>query len=124
MGSQLTPDEMCLFMSTDVRLWLDYRRYHNRPSLKRFFDYAIVPRELLDKEFDIFKESLPNGESCFPHSKLIAYWAKANQQPLAKVDKYGKVYMTMSSRAIDDLAGWMERARLAFEIHGTDLFRY
>ena len=117
------PGETCLFKSCDVRQWLDYRHYHNRPALRSYFDYVVAPVELLNEEFDSFKVKLPNGGSCFPPSKIISFWAKAEQRPLKKAEMNGREYMVVESGIIDDLAMWMKKARAANVLHGTAIFR-
>ena len=111
-------------MSTDVRQWLDYRHYSNKPPLRQWFDYAIAPVEVINKEFDTFKAKLQGSGSFFPYSRIIAYWAVASQHPVSKVAMYGREYIEIGSSGIDGLAVWMKQARAAYELHGTDLFRY
>ena len=111
-------------MSSDVRQWLDYRHYHNRPALRCYFDYVVVPDELMNEEFDSFKVKLPNARSCFPPSKIISFWAKAEQRPLQKAEMYGREYVVVESGVVDDLAMWMKKARAAYVLHASDIFRY
>ena len=108
-----------MFMSTDVRQWLDYRHYSNKPPLRQGFDYAIAPVEVINKEFDAFKAKLQGNGSFFPYSRIIASWAVASQHSVSKVEMYGKEYIEIGSSAIDDLSVWMKQARAANELHGT-----
>ena len=114
---------MFLFMSSDVRQWIDYRHYHNKPPLRCYFDYVFVPVELLNEEFDSFKVKLPNARRRFPPSKIISFWAKAEQRQFEKDEMYGREYVVVESGAIDELAMWLKKARAANALHGTDIFR-
>ena len=112
-----------MFMSTDVGQWLDYRHYYNKPPMKTIFDYAVVTSELLD-EFDEFRAKLPGGEYHFQHSSLITFWSKTEQHPILRVETYGKEYQgIIGHNATDALAIWMKKARVAYTLNGTDIFR-
>ncbi len=65
-----------MYVSTDVLQWLDWREYHNKPTLKRYLDYVIVPLEVMS-EFDDFKAQLPKGHLYLPSSKLVFVQCKS-----------------------------------------------
>ena len=112
-----------MFMSTDVRQWLNYRHYHNKPPLKTVFDYVVVTYELLD-EFYQFRAKLPGGEYHFQHSSIIAFWSKTEQHPILRVETCGKEYQRIIGHsATDALVIWMKKARIAYTPNGTDIFR-
>ncbi len=63
-------EETCAYLSCDIQLWLDWRCYHNKPPLKRVFDYVVVPLEVL-REFDSFKAQQPPEELYIKYHRLV-----------------------------------------------------
>ncbi len=126
-------------MSTDVCQWLDWREYHSKPLLKKYFDYVVVPLEVMC-EFDDFNAHLPRGQLYLPHSRLVydgcnnhvlqflicvsirlvAFWSQSYHYNVESVQRWGRVYLKLPQTMVDDLQ-WLKKARLAHQTHGREI---
>ena len=115
------PDEYALSKDVDVALWLDYRSFHEKPSLQDLGDFVIISLPLHAK-LDLFKKAeIKPLYSLLAVNELLQFYSLCQSPHLIKsrrIEKYGKAYLELHLSEIDQLIPWVEEKRN--EYHESD----
>ena len=105
----------------DVALWLDYRSFHKKSSLRDLRDFVMISLPL-HAEFDLFKkaETKPSY-SLLAVNELLQFYCLCRSPHFLKshkLEKYGKAYLELHMSEIDQLIPWVDEMRN--EYHASD----
>ena len=107
----------------NVALWLDYRSFHKKSSLRDLGDFVMISLPL-HVEFDIFKkaETKPSCSLLAVNELLQLYLLFQSPHLLksCKVEKYGKAYLELQLSEIDQLIPWMDEMRNDYHASGGE----
>lgn len=108
----LEPGEFMLYtVDFNVLFWLDSRDFLKKEKLQRKDDFVIVNNEL-EKEFDIFRQSIDRNFYYIPANDLLYYWYDIEQKKSpVTVNQFGKEYFKLTSANLDDFFAWLELTR-------------
>ena len=116
--------EYGLCKDVDVALWLDYRAYHQKPSLREALGFVIID-EMLHEEFDKFKQKeIPFMHiSYLPPVELLRLWCSTQKScSPSTVEKFGKPYIVLQTNEMDELCYWVKEMREKFLQEGNSTF--
>ncbi len=97
-------EEYGLSKDVDVSLWLDYRAYHRRPTLRESHGFVIVDPDL-HKQYEEFRATnAVSIVSLLPQNELLQIWCKTQKLSSVRiVEKYGGNYIKLFRNGVDQL---------------------
>ena len=95
----------------NMLLWLNSRDFLRKEKLRRKDDFVIVNNEL-EKEYDIFRQSIDIKFYCIPANDLLYYWYEIEKKsPVMMVNQFGKKYLKLTTEDLGDFFSWIEETR-------------
>ena len=74
LSEYLQPGEHGISIDTDVALWMECRKFNNRPDLQQVMDFVIV-NESQHSEFDEFRRTITHIDyNTLSTNALLDYW--------------------------------------------------
>ena len=101
-------EEYCLSKDVDVSLWLDYRAYHQMPTLREIVGFVIVDASL-HKEYEEFRATNAVSDISFlPQNELLQCWCRSQKlSSTRRVQMYGCNYVQLFASEVDQLCTWV-----------------
>ena len=117
-------DEYALSKDTDVVMWLHYRTFHNLSLPRDAFDFVIITEDL-HRNFDEFrKRYIQTDHNDLEIVELLQHYlmrCKPNLT-LSSVYMYGRAYLRLHAKELDDLCYWVQDQRNLHKIKGNLIF--
>ncbi len=107
----LEPGEFMLYtVNFNVLLWLDSRDFFKKEKLRQKEDFVVVNDEL-EKEFNIFRQSIDSNFYYIPENDLLYYWYEIEKKSPIMVNQFGKKYFKMTAENLDGFFDWIKETR-------------
>ncbi len=103
---KLIPGQFRQYVSMDVSLWLECRKFDNQEPLREEHGFVIINNEL-EKELDDFKSEFIKGSIWIPEHDLLWHWYNVNNDCPDVVKKFGGTYFRLTQQTLDTLFTWM-----------------
>ena len=101
---------MLYTVNLNVLLWLDSRDFLQKEKLRQKDDFVIVNDEL-EKEFEIFRQSIDSNFYYIPANDLLYYWYEIEKKSPIMVNRFGKKYLKVTTENLDDFFAWIKETR-------------
>ena len=110
----------------DVALWMDYREYSGKSPLNEATDDFIIVNFKLHEEFDDFKAMENRLHLNFLHmTELLEYYCMTKCPSILElnvIQKFGKIYLKLSSEQVDKLVEWVYKMRKLYKTKSKEIF--
>ena len=109
--TQRNEDEILMFFTIDMYLWLLYRKSLNMPSLRREDDYLVATSDDR-RHYEDFRELLDSShypQPPMPSCPLLLKFMKAKEMPILLVQRFNCELVTnFPSSRINELCDWAQ----------------
>lgn len=117
--------DYALSKDPDVALWLDNREFKGFPPLVDAVDFVIVNGQL-HNQFDQFKSKECTSQRSFlPMNELLKFYCSSECAHLLEssmITKYGKTYLNLQAKQVDELIEWTYMMRKRCEQESENIF--
>ena len=112
LSEYLQPGEHGISIDTDVALWMECRKFNNRPDLRQVMDFVIV-NESQHSEFDEFRRTITHRDyNTLSTNALLDYWNEYERNTSqSAIMVYGKRHYKLHYTEMDQLCEWVLKQR-------------